>query len=176
MAGDTAHHASVFIVYLALNNAMPEAAVVLRRRYGTAEFLVRTKATRTHAKGRKDLTLAERVQWFTGDLLDQIAENDEADVGILRSCPWVSRQRLAKAGVDHRKAIVCRLEETDVTGETGGVIQQHPQRDSRPPGVGMLRRGKLWQPVLHRRVESKQPAIVKTHDGSCRCQYLSQAG
>ncbi len=50
VTGDAAHYGSVFIVHFALDDTMPEAAVVLRGRNRGAHVPLRTETSRAHAE------------------------------------------------------------------------------------------------------------------------------
>src|SRR6185312_7829671 len=82
MSGYPAHDGGVFIVDLALNEAMAEGTVIFGRR--DCEFQVgwRIEAGMRKIEFGEDLTLAELAQGLAGKLFQRMTQQDEADVTV----------------------------------------------------------------------------------------------
>jgi len=92
MSSDPAHDKSVFVVDLALNEAMAEGAVIFRGR--DCWFFVgwRVKAGVRKVEFGEDLTLAELVQRLAGEPFQCLTQQNEADVTVFGARAGIGRK------------------------------------------------------------------------------------
>ena len=93
MSSNSAHDGSVFVIDLALNQAMAEGAVIFRGR--DYEFLAgrRVKAGMAEIEFGEDLTPAELVQRLAGKLLQRFTQKDKADIAVFGAGAGIGCER-----------------------------------------------------------------------------------
>src|SRR5437870_11718954 len=93
MSGNTAKHAGVLILHLALDHSPTERAVVSGGDEGSPPIRRRAECGAAHAQRTENFPLAKAVAWLVGNALESGRENNAADVAVIRSCAGISSDR-----------------------------------------------------------------------------------
>ena len=166
MAGHPAHHGSVLIIDLTLDQAMAESAVIFRGRDCGSELSRRIEAGLAEIKSGEDLTLAELVQRLSGQPFQCLAEQDKADVTIFGARTGCGSERDAKSLAKQFVLIMGGLEELDIGGQAGGMGQKHAERYL-AASVCLFQAavGETGQKLGQWLIELELAAIVQNHAG-----------
>ena len=110
------------------------------------------------------------IKGFAGDLLDECAQDDESDVGVVKGRPGIELQRCGQRAANAVGLVGGRQSPrtlvTQVAPDTRGVREQHAHGDLRPAGiVGLV---ELRQVGLHRFVECDRAFFVELQHGGSR--------
>src|SRR5512146_3205415 len=130
VAGDAAHHESIFIVDFALNDPTAEVAIVNAGRDVSAPVLARAKAGGSHVQGPKDVFVAESVKRFSSESSEDFAKQDESDVAVLGADKGRSRERSLHGKADEFLAGCGAFIQFLVSGKAGRVPEEHAQGDA----------------------------------------------
>ncbi len=166
MAGDSAHDGGIFIVDLALNQAMAEGAVIFCGRDCGLQVGWRVEAGVRKIEFGEDFTLAELVQRLAGKLFQRLAQQDEANVTVFGARAGLGGKRDAERMVEQFVLIMGGLKELDIGRQAGGVRQKHAERDL-AAGIFLSRAafGEFRQQFDQWLVEFEQAAIIQDHAG-----------
>src|SRR5437660_11510995 len=93
MSGNTAKHAGVLILHLALDHSPTERAVVSGGDDGSPPIRRRVECGAAHAQRTENFPLAKAVEWLVRNALASGPENNEADAAVFRSCARNSSER-----------------------------------------------------------------------------------
>src|SRR5208283_1844181 len=97
MSCDSAHHVSVLVIHLALNNSLAEGPVIFRRWNRGLPFRRRIETCVRHAQQRKDLLPCKKIQRQISLAGQYFAEQNESDVAVLSAstgrCDQSCRER-----------------------------------------------------------------------------------
>src|SRR5437870_13123425 len=89
MSGNTAKHAGVLILHLAVDHSPTERAVVSGGDDGSPPIRRRVECGAAHAQRTENFPLAKAVEWLVRNALESGPENNEADGAVFRSCAWM---------------------------------------------------------------------------------------
>src|SRR6266705_200785 len=98
MPGHPSYHAGVFVVYFALHDAVPKAAIVFGRRNQLAQRRRRIEACVRHAEAAENLTPAKTVERLIGKARQRLTKDDEADVAVLGALAGIGLKRSPARG------------------------------------------------------------------------------
>src|SRR5271156_4436226 len=83
MSGNAAQEARIFVLHLALDDAVPEAAIVGRWRDGVLQRWRGIECRMRHTERTEDFALAGCVEGFVGQAFEGDAKEDETNVAVL---------------------------------------------------------------------------------------------
>ncbi len=106
VAGDAADGEGVFVVDLALHQAVPQIVINLCRRNPRPKFFGRAEHGVFHGERREDISLCEVVERAPGESLDDFRHEDDAEIGINFLCSRLVFQWL---GEDFRERVLFAL-------------------------------------------------------------------
>jgi hypothetical protein len=116
VAGNSTKNKTVFILYLSLDHAVAEGQVFFSGRDRRSPIAGRSKAGTGHGKGSEYFARTERFQSLPGNLLEHLAQKNEAWVGIFGLAPRWRLEGKSKAGSQQFLAAGSCFEETSVPG------------------------------------------------------------
>ena len=83
MSGDSAEDEAVLILHFSLNHAAAEGPVVFGGRDGGPRSFGRTEARGLEVQRRENLARAQGIERLAAEKLDDLAEEDVTEVGVL---------------------------------------------------------------------------------------------
>src|SRR6202022_2447210 len=163
-----------------LDDALAEGAVIRSGRNGGAPRGWGSEGGAGHSQGTEYFALAETVQAFVSDTLQQDAENDKADVAVFGLRARICCQRGGERGCEQVFSRGCLQKQLLVGGQAGGVREDNADGDV--PAAGITP-SELGHDGDHWSIEVKQSAFVKDHghagrgdDLGDRCQIEDAGG
>src|SRR5205809_7165490 len=93
MSGNTAKHAGVLILHLALDHSPTERAVVSGGDEGSPPIRRRVECGAAHAQRTENFPLAKAVEELGRNAPESGPENNEADVAVFRAGASISSDR-----------------------------------------------------------------------------------
>src|SRR5271166_1890590 len=108
MSCGAAHHISILVVNLALNDSLSEGAVVFRRRNFALPFRRRVETCARHSQRRKNLLAGEKAERQITLSRQHLAEQDKSDVAVFGTC---ARRRDKPSGKRRADQFLTRLRE-----------------------------------------------------------------
>ncbi len=118
MSGNTAKHAGVLILHLALDHSPTERAVVSGGDEGSPPIRRRVECGAAHAQRTENFPLAKAVEWLVRNALESGPENNEADVAVFRSCARISSERSCECSGEQFLAILNPEKELFISGQS----------------------------------------------------------
>ena len=173
MCSHATQEAGVFVLNFALDDAVAKALVVCGGRDGEAQCGCGVERRVRHAEGAEDFALAEMVEEFVGETLESHAEEDESDVAVLGVRARVVSQRHRESGCEEFVASAGAQEKLLVSGQAGGMREQHAQGDLVATRVFA---GEFSDDRDNRGVEVEQATFVKDHGRGCGGDHLCKGG
>src|ERR1700686_2843595 len=82
MSSHAAEYARIFVLHFALNNAVPKATILSRRRNRLFQSWSGIECRTAHAQRAKNFSLAENVERLVGQSFESKAQKDESDVAV----------------------------------------------------------------------------------------------
>src|SRR5439155_20408581 len=135
MSGNTAKHAGVLILHLALDHSPTERAVVSGGEDGRPPIRRRVDCAAAHAHRTENFPLAKAVEWLVRNALESGPENNEADVAVFRSCPRIRSDRSCDCPGEQFLTILNPVKKLFVSDHPGRVPYQHANRNLRFAGM-----------------------------------------
>src|SRR4051794_12880142 len=108
------HYPGVFVVDFALDDLVAERLIVAGWRDLVSPFWLRVETGVRESKRRKDLAVAELDERFAGDTLEDVSEDDEADIAVLSAGPGIGFKLCRVGGFQQVFASATSFEEADV--------------------------------------------------------------
>ncbi len=131
-----------------------------------AGFVDRKVARVDHAERLEDVVLGVDIERLAGECLDDVAEEDEVDIGVTKDRGWRGLQRGRERAIDALGFVgfseAPRVFEVDVGGFAREVREQHAHGDLRALGVVVL--VERWEELLDGFVEGELALLVELHD------------
>ncbi len=146
---------------------------------GAAGFGEREIAGVGHAEGLEDVLLGVDVEGLAGEGFDDVAEEDEVDVGVLEVVAGGGFEGGGEGAVDAFGFVwggeAPRVAEVDVGGFAGGMGEKHAEGDEGAGGVVVGVEG--GEVALDGVVEAGDLALlVELHDGRGGGEALAEGG
>ncbi len=130
VSGNAAEDARVFVLHLALDDAVAESAIIGGWRDGVFQSGCRVEGRVRHAERAEDFALAEQVEGFVGEAFEHDAEDDEADVAVVGPRAGAGGKWVGKGGSQKVLTSASAEEKLFVGGQAGAMRKQHAQGDS----------------------------------------------
>ena len=163
---------------LALRRARVIGDRVAQDPVGPAGFRRRQVEGVGHAQRRKDVVVGVEVQRLAGDLFNEGAENDEADIRVVEGLTGSELQRRGEGPVNAVRPVggdqPPRALAAEVTADARGVREQHAQRHLRPTRI--IAGIELGQVGLDGFVQTHPALFVQLEHGSGGHDDLRQRG
>lgn len=160
MGCDSAHGTGVFVVDFTLDDPVAIYNVIGGGGNRWSEGWRRRK-TQIQLQGSEDLAGAELVEAFSGDALDELAEENESDVAVLGPLEGSGLEGHTHGGGGDGIASGGLEIEFAMGGQAGGMGEQHSYGDRLATGIERV--GELREEVDDFGVERKLVAVVEEH-------------
>ncbi len=124
----------------------------------------------------EEVALGEAVEVVAGEDFERFPKEDEAEIRVLGACAGGGFKRRVEDGAQEALRGVVKLKEPGVSGQAGGVTEEHAEGEGFAAAAAAHANDEARQDVAEARVKTEDAAFVEEHGGCGGGEDLGEAG